>query len=179
MELRCWPGTGRGDIRDHDEMMTDRLRLVPLTQQHRLAFQQSREAFASLLGVTLPKGWPEFPEAFGPGFPEAPAPWSPYLFLHRTEPKLIGNGGYVGAPDADGVVEIGYEVGSEHQNTGYATEAAGAMVAGAFEAGANAVIAHSLAEANASNTVMRKLGMRFDGDVEQQGLKIWRWRINR
>jgi RimJ/RimL family protein N-acetyltransferase len=162
-----------------DEMISERLRLVPLTPAHRQAFQQSREAFAALLGVSLPAGWPEFPEAFGPGFPEAPAPWSPYLFLHRTESRLIGNGGYVGAPSADGVVEIGYEIGPEHQGRGFATEAAGAMVTAAFAAGAQAVIAHSLAETNASNAVMQKLGMRFDSELEQQGMKIWRWRIDR
>lgn len=44
-----------------DEMITARLRLVPLTAEHRQAFQQSREAFAALLGVTLPAAWPEFP----------------------------------------------------------------------------------------------------------------------
>ena len=37
-----------------DEMITERMRLVPLTPEHRQAFQQSREAFAVLLGVTLP-----------------------------------------------------------------------------------------------------------------------------
>jgi len=166
-------------MRDGDDMMTDRLRLVPLTLEHRQAFQQSPAAFAALLGVTLPAGWPEFPEAFGPGFPAAPAPWSPYLFLLRSEPKLVGNGGYVGAPDAGGVVEIGYEIGREHQGQGFATEAAGAMVATAFETGAKAVIAHSLAGTNASNAVMQKLGMRFDGELEQEGMKIWRWRIDR
>ena len=166
-------------MRDGDEMLTERLRLLPLTAEHRQAFQHSRAAFAALLGVRLPAGWPEFPEAFGLDFPAAPAPWSPYLFLHRDEPSLIGNGGYVGAPDADGVVEIGYEIGPEHQGRGFATEAAGAMVAAAFEAGANAVVAHSLAEANASNAVMQKLGMRFDSELEQEGMKIWRWRVDR
>lgn len=166
-------------MRDGDEMITERLRLVPLTLDHRQAFQQSREAFASLLGVSLPEAWPEFPEAFGVGFPQAPAPWSAYLFVLRDELKLIGNGGYVGAPDAEGVVEIGYEIGPEYQGKEFATEAAGAMVAGAFEAGARAVIARSLAETNASNAVMRKLGMRFDGELEQEGTTIWRWRIER
>lgn len=166
-------------MRHGGEMLTERLRLVPLTEAHRKAFQQSRGAFATLLGVSLPQGWPEFPEAFGPGFPQSSAPWSPYLFLLRRDPVLIGNGGYVGAPDGEGVVEIGYEIGPEHQNAGFATEAAGAMVATAFAAGARAVIAHSLAETNASNTVMQKLGMRFDGELKQEGMKIWRWRIDR
>lgn len=41
------------------------------------------------------------------------------------------------------------------------------------------MIARSLAETNASNAVMRKLGMRFDGELEQEGTTIWRWRIER
>ncbi len=160
-------------------MITERLRLVPVTAAHRQAFNQSREAFAGLIGATLPEGWPEFPEAFSFAFPITPEPWTSYVFLCRDAPKLIGNGGYVGAPDADGVVEIGYEIGPEHQGQGYATEAAGAMVRGAFAAGANAVIAHSLAEPNASNAVLQKLGMHFDGALDQQGMKVWRWRIDR
>lgn len=166
-------------MRDGDEMLTERLRLVPLTEAHRQAFRHGREAFAILLGVSLPEGWPEFPEAFEHGFPATKAPWSPYLFLLRQQPKLIGNGGYAGAPDAEGIVEIGYEIAPEHQNAGFATEAAGAMLTTAFGAGALAVIAHSLAETNASNAVMRKLGMRFDGELEQEGMTIWRWRVDR
>ena len=81
----------------------------------------------------------------------------------RDAPILIGNGGFVSEPDETGIVEDRLRDRPTHWNRGYATEAAAALVRLAFEAGATAVIAHSLAETNASNAVMRKLGMTFVG----------------
>ena len=43
-----------------------------------------------------------------------------------------------------------------------------------------AVVAHTLAETNASNSVLRKVGMTFVGQAEHPEVgKIWRWRISR
>lgn len=161
------------------DMFTDRLRLVPVTSALKTAMASSLEAFAALIGARLPAEWPNFPEAFSVGGQDSRPPWTGYIFLARSEPLLIGNGGFVAEPDAEGSVEIGYEIAPRYRNCGYATEAAAAMVGRAFEAGASSVIAHSLAETNASNTVMRKLGMRFDGDVMSGALRVWRWRIQR
>jgi RimJ/RimL family protein N-acetyltransferase len=43
-----------------------------------------------------------------------------------------------------------------------------------------AVIAHTLAEKNASNSVLQKVGMKFIAEVDdpEEG-KIWRWQISR
>ena len=44
----------------------------------------------------------------------------------------------------------------------------------------SAVVAHTLAETNASNTVLRKVGMSFVGEIDNQEVgKVWRWRIIR
>ena len=159
-------------------MLTERLRLLPVTPHMKVAMQSSRKPFAALVGVKLPENWPEFPEAFRIGNTEPVAPWTGYLFVRRDEPQLIGNGGFVAAPDAGGVVEIGYEIAPAFQNLGFATEAARAMTGHAFASGATAVVAHSLAEPNASNAVMRKLGMRFEADLELEGMRVWPWRID-
>jgi RimJ/RimL family protein N-acetyltransferase len=161
------------------DMLTDRLRLVPVTSELKTAMASSLEAFAALIGARLPAEWPQFPEAFSVGGRESSPPWTGYIFLARDEPWLIGNGGFVAEPDAERTVEIGYEVAPRFWNRGYATEAAVAMIDQAFEAGARSVIAHSLAETNASNTVMRKLGMRFDGETKSGELTVWRWRTQR
>jgi RimJ/RimL family protein N-acetyltransferase len=121
----------------------------------------------------------QFPEAFSVGGQDSRPPWTGYIFLARSEPLLIGNGGFVAEPDANGMVEIGYEVAPRFWNRGYASDAAAAMIGRAFEAGASSVIAHSLAETNASNTVMCKLGMRFDGEDKLGEIRVWRWRIAR
>lgn len=160
-------------------MITDRLRLSPVTQQMKIAMRSSREAFAAAAGVSLPDGWPQFPEAFHPTDHRPLPPWTGYLFIRKDEPVLVGNGGFVSEPDDNGVVEIGYEIAPSCWNMGYATEAAGALVHCAFDAGAAAVIAHSLADTNASNAVMRKLGMRFVEELPAEVGMIWRWQIDR
>jgi RimJ/RimL family protein N-acetyltransferase len=48
------------------------------------------------------------------------------------------------------------------------------------EAGVEAVVAHTLAETNASNAVLRKAGMSFVAEVKDPEVgKAWRWRISR
>ncbi len=105
------------------------------------------------------------------------------LFVHPRGRSLVGNGGFTGDPDDSGVVEIGYEIAPEHRNRGFATEAARAMIGYAFahaDARVAAVVAHTLAETNASNAVLRKAGMSFVAEVDDPEVgKVWRWRISR
>jgi RimJ/RimL family protein N-acetyltransferase len=160
-------------------MFTERLRLIPVTPSMRNAMRDSRAAFAALVGVSLSERWPQFPEAFSLGTRSTPDPWTGYLFILRSAPILVGNGGFVSEPDEAGKVEIGYEIAPTYWSKGYATEAAGALIQSAFESGAASVIAHSLAETNASNAVMRKIGMKFAGERPTDGGMVWCWRINR
>ena len=152
------------------------LTFVPVTTAMRTAFGRSREDLACALGMALPEGWPEFPEAFGSNVPQVDVPWTGYLFL--VDDRIVGNGGFVGSPDGEGAVEIGYEIAPGYRNRGYATAAVRRMINLAFRGGATRVIAHSLAVPNASNAVMVKAGMRHvatcpDPDVGT----TWRYMI--
>jgi RimJ/RimL family protein N-acetyltransferase len=144
----------------------------------KLAMQSSPAAFADLLGATLPEGWPEFPEAFQ-NCDETPDPWHGYLFVHREELRIVGNGGFVGPPGEESEVEIGYEIAPEFRNQGYATEAAAGLVELAFTKGVRAVTAHSLPWPNASTAVMQKLGMSRRDEVATAEGVIWRWCVER
>lgn len=162
---------------------TKNLQLVICQREHIEAFLRSRDNLAALLGVTIPAGWPTFPEAFS--LPPEPAPvstgWDGYFFIHAADKVLVGNGGFKGAPDESGIVEIGYEIAPELQNRGFATEAARGMIDYAFaHPQVRAVIAHTLAETNASNNVLQKVGMKFAEELDDPGEgKIWRWQIRR
>jgi [ribosomal protein S5]-alanine N-acetyltransferase len=57
-------------------------------------------------------------------------PWSARaLVRRRPRPVIVGDAGFHGAPGADGVAEIGYEVNPEQRRKGYAREAASALIA--------------------------------------------------
>jgi RimJ/RimL family protein N-acetyltransferase len=163
---------------------TNRLRLVAVERAHKAALCHSRADLARLLGLQLPDGWPAFPQAFqlpAQGETDSGRAWPGFFFLDAAGHSLVGNGGFKGCPDADGHVHIGYEIAPALRNKGYATEAAGALLAYAFvHETVSAVAADTLAERNASNAVLRKLGMRFAGEHSHgQTGKVWRWRITR
>jgi ribosomal-protein-alanine N-acetyltransferase len=112
----------------------------------------------------------------------APDPWTlGFAMVDRTAGTAIGTCAFKGPPDPDGVVEIAYGIANEHQGKGYATEAAEALVAFAFNSGrVRTVRAHTLAEINASTRVLGKCGFRSVGQVidPEDGL-VWRWERHR
>jgi ribosomal-protein-alanine N-acetyltransferase len=103
-------------------------------------------------------------------------PWRHgFSMVHRSTDQTVGQCGFKGPP-ADGVVEIAYGVDPEHQNKGYATEAAEALTNFAFAENVRTVRAHTLPNPNASTRVLTKCGFRHLGEVidPEDGL-VWRW----
>lgn len=171
-----------------DKMIqTTRLQLIVCEFHHLAALGRDRRELAALLGVTLPDSWPHFPEAYLPPDPAAPtahAPphgWSSYLFIHQQAGVLVGSGGFKGPPGPSGTVEIGYEIATEYWNQGYASEATQGMLAHAFAHEAvRAVMAHTLAQTNASTSVLKKVGMSVIAEVDDpDDGPLWRWQIRR
>jgi ribosomal-protein-alanine N-acetyltransferase len=104
-------------------------------------------------------------------------PWvHGFSVVLRDTDTVVGSAGFKGPP-ADGVVEIAYGLNPEYQGKGYATEAAEALTAYAFESGKVRVVrAHTLPESNASGRVLTKCGFQRIGEVidPEDGL-VWRW----
>ena len=166
-------------------IQTPNLQLLPVERIHVEAILRSKSELAALLQVTVPDGWPHFPDSLSALEAHASNPreagWHGYFFLHPKDRMLVGSGVFKGPPDDSGTVEIGYEIASDYWNRGLATEAAQAMVDYAFShQKVRAVIAHTLAQRNASNRVLQKVGMKFTAELDdpEEG-KIWRWQINR
>lgn len=105
-------------------------------------------------------------------------PWTHgFSFLRRDDDEVVGKGGFKGPPSEEGMVEIAYGVVPDHQDQGYATEAAEALTAFAFSsAKVRMVRAHTRPEANASTRVLTKCGFLHIGEVidPEDGL-VWRW----
>lgn len=157
-------------------LTTSRLRLIPATEAHLRASLQGREAFAGSVGCTVPDAWP--PEHFDADAVNFTLDWlrrrpadTQWGFYCIELPAhdggrgtLIGAGGFKGAPDADGIVEIGYSVLPEFQRRGYALEAVLGLVAFAFsQPKVQMICAHTLAKGEASIGVLKKAGFRMIG----------------
>ena len=105
-------------------------------------------------------------------------PWEHgFAVVPRDAHLVIGTAGFKGPPDEEGVVEIAHGIARGYQRRGYATEAAAALIAFAFDSGrVRLVRAHTLPTPNASTRVLAKCGFERIGEVTdpEDGL-VWRW----
>jgi ribosomal-protein-alanine N-acetyltransferase len=145
---------------------------------------QGDNALGRALGIDVVPGWATFTEALPPTRDALAADpgrveWGARFFVAGDPPELVGWGGFKGPPE-DGVVELGYEIAEARRGGGLATGATRAMLEQAFaDPRVTAVIAHTLAERNASNRVLEKAGFSFDGEADEDGETVWRWRLAR
>jgi len=162
---------------------TARLELIAATWQLAKVESSSADGLAQALECKPPENWPP------PLNDEASQRWTLDMLAHDPDAagwllwyfvldesgvarQLIGNGGFKGKPH-NGVCEIGYSVLPAHQQRGYATEAAAALVAWAFtHAEVERVIAETLPELTASIRVMDKCGMQFIGEGNPEQAEV-------
>jgi [ribosomal protein S5]-alanine N-acetyltransferase len=167
---------------------TERLFLVPSTlpMLEAIVDNDLPALSAALGGVDIADQWYEdlnpmmWLRDFLREYNQTPEWWN-YLFIHQHDVRLIGTGGYKGPPHVDGAVEIGYEIAESYRNRGLAREAAKGLCDNAFKhPEVSAVIAHTLAEENASVALLRKLGFQFVEEIMdvEDGL-IWKWVLRR
>jgi len=109
-----------------------------------------------------------------------PSAWTHgFAIVERMSGEMIGSCAFVGPPDAEGVVEIAYEIAPAHQRRGYAREAARAASHYALErGGARRVRAHTLRDDDASARVLLACGYSLLGPVELPGDgRVYRWEL--
>jgi RimJ/RimL family protein N-acetyltransferase len=167
---------------------TPNLRLVPCEVAHLDAFMRDRRELGSLLGVTVPDNWPTFAESLSHVYqhlksdPISAVEWGFHLFVHARDRALIGEGGFKGKPNAEGVVEIGYAIAPEYRRRGLASEAARGLTSKAFSHPEVRVVqAHTLPDGEASIRVLKRLGMKFMGKVvdDPEDGEVFLWRVER
>jgi RimJ/RimL family protein N-acetyltransferase len=160
---------------------TERLQLTPATRALVSAALEGPAALAAALKARVPPTWP--PEFLDPPaleftrnrLTEAPHNgewWMYFIVLPAAtgERVLIGTAGYKGPP-ADGTVEVGYGIVTDHQRRGYASEAVRGLVARAFLLPeVRRVIAETLPELTASIGVLRKCGFELIGEGSEPGV---------
>ena len=156
-------------------ILTERLRLIAITPEMLDYEAASPQNLAPLLHVRIPAEWPDanwephvfvlikqqyvdFPHTLG---------WHRYVVLAGDDPVLIGA---VGAfPKPGDVAEIGYAILKPWQGSGYATEAARAVIHQVFADGAHSVIAHTYPSLPESIRVMEKCGLHYESPGEEEG----------
>lgn len=154
--------------------------LVPATPADLTLLATDRIAFARRMGSPAPSAWPEYPQALGYTIdrlmthPHEAEWWMHYFLVNGL---IVGSGGYVGQPSR-GEVEIGYEIAPGFRRRRYATAAAEALVAKAFDSGkVLRVIAHTLAREDPANRVLELAGFARVGEVKDpRGVALWKWR---
>jgi ribosomal-protein-alanine N-acetyltransferase len=161
------------------------MELIAGTSELLRAEISDRQCFAQLLEARVHQAWAQgrdYQEAMASmaqrleDAPEETGWWAWYFVLHNKvtgRRMLIGNGGFKGPPDEDGVVEIGYSLLPPYRNRGYTTEAVEALVTWAF---GHPEVARVIAEALAGNTasvrVLQKAGFREVGPGSRNHLRF-------
>lgn len=75
--------------------------------------------------------------------------------------ESVGSIGFIGPPDEDLEVEVGYGTYEKHQNQGYMSEALGALLIWAFEQpGVRRVVAETTIKNRPSQRILAKSGMK-------------------
>jgi ribosomal-protein-alanine N-acetyltransferase len=157
---------------------TNRLKLIPFSLDLMKAAMTDKAKLGEMLGVGVPDSWPgsDLAEAL-PIFVKNIDPSNPvwdWLIIHKADRVLIGDVGFMGGPDEEGVVEIGYSIVPEYRNQGYATEMASSLIQWALQRQEiKMIIAKTLKDNIASIKVLVKIGMHCVG-VEGDYLK---WEI--
>ncbi|MEV8626524.1 GNAT family N-acetyltransferase [Streptomyces sp. NBC_01268] len=96
-----------------------------------------------------------------------PGAYRPYAIRVRDEDDVvIGGIGFHRPPGPDGVVTVGYGLVPAFRGQGFATEALRALIGRAREAGATAVRGDANLDNVASQRVMERAGMAYEGEDE-------------
>lgn len=155
-------------------LRTARLALRPFRPQDADAVQRLASQFAVAdTTLTIPHPYPEGGAAtwiatHEPQFREGKG--VVFAIAHRADDALIGAIG-LGIDRRHEHAELGYWIDPAEWNKGYATEAAGAIIAYGFaELQLHRIQARHFARNPSSGAVMRKLGMRCEG-IQRGALK--------
>ncbi|MFD5818991.1 GNAT family N-acetyltransferase [Streptomyces sp. NPDC127038] len=155
---------------------TARLELLPLRPGHaaEMAGVLSDPALHTFIG-----GTPDTPEALraryerlAAGSPDPGVLWRNWVLRDRTTGSLVGT---VQATVSGGTAEVAWVVGTPWQGRGYATEAAGWLVAHVIEAyGVHTVIAHVHPVHHASAAVAAAAGLTATDELQDGEI---RWEL--
>lgn len=154
-------------------LITERLELVPITLEVvEAVFRNDRGAVEAMTGAQVPEKWPGrtlVERAFSADLDciradPAKRLWGDRLMISRpcegVGRRVVGSVVFHGAPDDEGVVEVGYGVEQGSQGRGYGSEATLAAVRWALnEPEVRVVTAATFTWHTASVKILRRAGL--------------------
>ena len=158
-------------------VLTERMELRPLPAIAAAALPEDREEASRILGAALPVEWPE-PDLLDVLPLQAAASqetecYGVWVMIERESGSVVGDVGFIGPPDENGSIEVGYSVIPDRRRRGYATEAASAIVEWALsEPGVQVVVAGCDRDNEPSIRTLERLGFQRTGEANGQ----LRWR---
>jgi RimJ/RimL family protein N-acetyltransferase len=157
------------------------LEFIPATRKVLRLLASEPEDFAAAYDIRIhevAQAVAQHSLTFMKSFPrETPPEWFGYLVVEGETRQLVGTCSLKGPP-VEGVVEIAYFTFPGFEGRGIGTEMARFLLerAGTLP-DVTAVLAHTAAESNASTRILEKIGMRFAGVEEEDGVPVWRWEV--
>jgi len=158
-------------------VLTERMELKPLPAIAAAALPEDREEASRILGAALPVEWPQ-PDLLDVLPLQAAASqetecYGVWVMIERESGSVVGDVGFIGPPDENGSIEVGYSVIPDRRRRGYATEAASAIVEWALsEPGVEVVVAGCDRDNEPSIRTLERLGFQRTGEASGQ----LRWR---
>ena len=137
---------------------SERLTLLPVDGS--LA---ARIVAGDLTGIVPGRGWPTTDTIDGMRYAAA-APDAPSIgwLIALHDGTVIGDCGWKGPPDEDGVIEIGYGLAPAYHRRGYGAEAVRALVEWSLvQPGVRGIVADSLLDNVASRRILERAGFEL------------------
>lgn len=168
------------------ELVSSRLRLVALTQELAELQLNDRAAFFRELGVEPEPSWP--PELMDEAamrwtrdrlaaHPDDQG-WYSWVYISPVMHRLLGTGGFKGAPDDNGEVEIGYSMLVSYREQGLATEGVNVLMDWAYrDPRVKRILAHTRDDRDASHRVLEKAGFvqQSRSHDDGEGIDVIAW----
>lgn len=159
------------------EIITKRLRLIPCSEELMQGLINNDIKNANL---NFADGWPleDIKDALKIflewiKLEQMTLGWGMWLIILKDKNLVIGGSGFVGIPDKNASVEIGYSIAPEYRRQGYTYEANKALIKWAFDSKKVKTIKAKCEKDNiASIKLLEKLKMKYSRINSQQELEF-------
>jgi [ribosomal protein S5]-alanine N-acetyltransferase len=164
---------------------SERLKLVATSTELVGMFIRNRTSFEKMLNASCPDSWPVEKDVYPDlesvlKLDNSLSGWLSWIVIHKSDKIIIGDAGYKGKPDSDGMVEIGYSIIPEYRNRGLATEAVQLLINYAFQFPEIKTVTAQTENNNIySINILRKFGMYCYDSILNEDREVLKWKLTK